>query len=312
MRCVNKVALIGNATRNAELRHTSTGKPVSNLRLATNRVSNWQVTTQFHTVICWDKPAEITSQYVKKGKPLYVEGRLEYRTFEDGDGVERGTVEIVANDGQFLCRRRGRAEPDTPRDRRAPRMTSLQTTCPSNVQYQVAAHSVLIFVSAACSGRRQGARVNIAQALLNDPRLLIVDEPTAGLDPEERIRFRNLLSDLAGERTVILSTHIVEDIAQTCRNLAILTNGHVLFQGTTADLIDGARGKVWTMTTDGQKPGEDVTVVSMLHLSEGTQYRFVGEPAFGSNAEPVHPSLEDGYLWLMRSTRADVALNASV
>ncbi len=149
-------------------------------------------------------------------------------------------------------------------------------------------------------------RVGIAQALLNDPRLLIVDEPTAGLDPEERIRFRNLLSDLAGERTVILSTHIVEDIAQTCRNLAILTNGHVLFQGSTADLIDGARGKVWTMTTDGPKPEGDITVVSMLHLSEGTQYRFVGEPAFGSIAEPVHPSLEDGYLWLMRSTRSAV------
>ena len=74
-------------------------------------------------------------------------------------------------------------------------------------------------------------RVGIAQALLNDPRLLIVDEPTAGLDPEERIRFRNLLSDLAGERTVLLSTHIVEDVAQTSRDLAVMASGRVVFRG---------------------------------------------------------------------------------
>ena len=120
MRGVNKVILIGNATRDAELRHTGTGKAVSNLRLATNRVVNGQETTQFHTVICWDKLAEITSQYVKKGEPLYVEGRLEYRTFEDGDGVERGTVEIVASDVQFLGRRRSKAESDTPEESAAP------------------------------------------------------------------------------------------------------------------------------------------------------------------------------------------------
>jgi ABC-2 type transport system ATP-binding protein len=148
-------------------------------------------------------------------------------------------------------------------------------------------------------------RVGIAQALLNDPRLLIVDEPTAGLDPEERIRFRNLLADLAGERTVILSTHIVEDIAQTCRNLAILNRGKLLFEGTSAELIDGARGKVWTVTTDGPKPEGDATVVSMLHLAEGTQYRLVGDLQIGSGAEPTHPSLEDGYIWLMQATRTE-------
>ena len=98
----------------------STGKPVSNIRLATNRVVNGQETTQFHTVFCWDKLAEITSQYVRKGEPLYVEGRLEYRTFEDGDGVERGTVEIVASDVQFLGRRRSNAESDTPEESTVP------------------------------------------------------------------------------------------------------------------------------------------------------------------------------------------------
>src|SRR5215469_2708160 len=88
-------------------------------------------------------------------------------------------------------------------------------------------------------------RIGIAQALLNDPRLLIVDEPTAGLDPEERIRFRNLLADLAGDRTVLLSTHIVEDVAQTCQRLAVLTLGRVVFQGTIADMLAQTRGHVW-------------------------------------------------------------------
>ncbi len=155
-------------------------------------------------------------------------------------------------------------------------------------------------------------RVGIAQALLNDPRLLIVDEPTAGLDPEERIRFRNLLSDLAGERTVILSTHIVEDIAQTCRNLAILSQGKVLFQGASLELIERARGNVWTVTTDGPKPEGDLTVVSMLHLAEGTQYRVVGEQTLGMAAAPAQPTLEDGYIWLMRSSRTAASVAVGV
>lgn len=116
MRGVSKVILIGNATRNAELRHTNTGKLVSNLRLASNCVVNGQETTQFHSVVCWDKLAEITNQYVKKGEPIFVEGRLEYRTFEDGDVVERGTVEIVASDVQFLGQRRRNAGSDTPEE----------------------------------------------------------------------------------------------------------------------------------------------------------------------------------------------------
>lgn len=106
MRGINKVILLGNATRDAELRHIQTGKAVTNIRLATNRLVSGQETTQFHTIVCWDTLAETTSRFVKKGEPLYVEGRLEYRTFEDGDGIERGVVEIVAGDVQFLGRRR--------------------------------------------------------------------------------------------------------------------------------------------------------------------------------------------------------------
>ncbi len=146
-------------------------------------------------------------------------------------------------------------------------------------------------------------RVGIAQALLNDPRLLIVDEPTAGLDPEERIRFRNLLSDLAGNRTVLLSTHIVEDIAQTCQNLAIMKNGRVVFQGTTAALLSETHDKVWTITTSGTKPEGDFTVVSTMHMGSSVQYRVVGEPLTHSNAIRTEPSLEDAYVWLMREQR---------
>jgi ABC-2 type transport system ATP-binding protein len=151
-------------------------------------------------------------------------------------------------------------------------------------------------------------RVGIAQALLNDPRLLIVDEPTAGLDPEERIRFRNLLAELAGERTVLLSTHIVEDVAQTCRDLAVLVGGEVVFRGTTAELIGGARGRVWTVTGEvgGGRPNGGVTVVSLRHLDDGVQYRVVGE-APPAGAVAAEPSLEDGYVWLMRGQRAALA-----
>lgn len=147
-------------------------------------------------------------------------------------------------------------------------------------------------------------RVGIAQALLNDPRLLIVDEPTAGLDPEERIRFRNLLSELAGERTVLLSTHIVEDIAQTCQRLAVMAAGRVIFQGTTAELIGTARGHTWIMTTAaGAKPDGDLSVVAALHQGNGVQYRVVGAPGPHLAAAPTEPTLEDAYVWLMREGR---------
>jgi ABC-2 type transport system ATP-binding protein len=146
-------------------------------------------------------------------------------------------------------------------------------------------------------------RVGIAQALLNDPRLLIVDEPTAGLDPEERIRFRNLLSDLGGDRIVLLSTHIVEDIAQTCRRLAIMNKGRLVFQGTTEDLANEARGRVWIVTTGGPKPEGDLTVVSTMNMGATVQYRVVGELAESNGATPTEPSLEDSYVWLMREKR---------
>jgi ABC-2 type transport system ATP-binding protein len=145
-------------------------------------------------------------------------------------------------------------------------------------------------------------RVGIAQALVNDPKLLIVDEPTAGLDPEERIRFRNLLVRLAAERTVLLSTHIVEDIGQTCRDAAVLARGQVIFRGSPAELTESAAGHVWTLTSDKpEKPDHNLTVVSMLHLADGVQYRLVGQDAAGyPSAEETPPGLEDGYVWLIK------------
>jgi len=142
-------------------------------------------------------------------------------------------------------------------------------------------------------------RIGIAQALLNDPQLLIVDEPTAGLDPEERIRFRNLLSDLGGTRTIILSTHIVEDIAQTCQKLAIMNGGHIIFQGSVADLLSKAQGKVWIVTTQGIKPEGNFAVMATLHLSGSVQYRIVGELSDRTGAILAEPNLEDSYVWQM-------------
>ncbi len=152
-------------------------------------------------------------------------------------------------------------------------------------------------------------RVGIAQALVNDPALLIVDEPTAGLDPEERIRFRNLLVDLAADRVVILSTHIVEDIGQTCRDMAVLSKGKILFRGSPLELTRAAEGRVWTvLSREARKPNNGLTVVSMLHMAEGVQYRLVGADASEyPAAAPAQPGLEDGYVWLMKSAGQEVA-----
>lgn len=145
-------------------------------------------------------------------------------------------------------------------------------------------------------------RVGIAQALLADPRLLVVDEPTTGLDPEERIRFRILLSQLAGDRTVLLSTHIVEDVAQTCRSLAVLDKGRLVFRGDVGELVSRADRRVWTLTTSGPAPSEG-RIVAALPEGAGTRYRVIAPTAPGPSAQPAEPTLEDGYLALMEPGR---------
>ena len=146
-------------------------------------------------------------------------------------------------------------------------------------------------------------RVGIAQALIGKPQLLIVDEPTSGLDPEERVRLRNLLAEMSACCTVILSTHIVEDVSQSCNDLAVINLGQVLFRGSPGDLIAQARGRVWNILTSGERPGAGLTVVSTMQIQDGIQYRVIGMPTEGSKAVLVEPSLEDGYIWLMQQSR---------
>jgi ABC-2 type transport system ATP-binding protein len=153
-------------------------------------------------------------------------------------------------------------------------------------------------------GMRQ--RVGIAQALLNDPQLLIVDEPTAGLDPEERVRFRNLLSELSGERIVILSTHIVSDVEAVATDIAILAQGRLLAHGAPEALLAKVTGKVWEVVVPSSElpamRGKHL-ISSTAHRSDGVHVRLIAESAPSSSARPLEPSLEDAYLAVLASQR---------
>ena len=143
-------------------------------------------------------------------------------------------------------------------------------------------------------------RAGIAQAILGDPRLLIVDEPTAGLDPEERLRFRSLLSGLAGDRTVLLSTHIVDDIVQTCPRVVVVRRGTVVFQGATTDLAGQAAQSVWLVRRPAGAAAPDGPVVAVTPEPGGTVcYRVISAAAPETGAEPAGQTVDDGYVALM-------------
>ena len=149
-------------------------------------------------------------------------------------------------------------------------------------------------------------RVGIAQALLNDPQLLIVDEPTAGLDPEERVRFRNLLSELSGERIVVLSTHIVSDIEATATDIAIIAKGTLVAHATPERLLQQVEGKVWewvVSSADLMAAQQDHEISSVTRRSDGVHVRVLGDRApYGALA--VTPNLEDAYFFCL-SQRGD-------
>ena len=149
-------------------------------------------------------------------------------------------------------------------------------------------------------GMRQ--RVGIAQALLNDPQLLIVDEPTVGLDPEERVRFRNLLSDLSGERIVILSTHIVSDVEATATRIVLINKGQLLREAAPENLLKELDGKVWEWTVKS----DDLTALKQkfiisgtIRRSDGVEVRVVSESKPEANAQNTSPNLEDAYLYFV-------------
>jgi ABC-2 type transport system ATP-binding protein len=145
-------------------------------------------------------------------------------------------------------------------------------------------------------------RAGIAQAILNDPRFLIVDEPTAGLDPEERLRFRSLLATLAGDRTVLLSTHIVDDIVQTCPRVVVVKRGAIAFQGATSHLAAQAAGMTWHLTRPAGAPAPDLPTVTASPTPDGTRYRVISAIPPAPGAEPAEATAEDGYLALMHAS----------
>jgi ABC-type multidrug transport system ATPase subunit len=152
-------------------------------------------------------------------------------------------------------------------------------------------------------------RVGIAQALLNDPSLLIVDEPTAGLDPEERVRFRNLLSELSGERIVILSTHIVSDVEATATDIALISQGTLVAHASPEELLRKVEGKVWEWilpSTELTRARQQYLISNTARRSDGVHARVLNNVS-PDGAQPLTPNLEDAYLFCLSQHRTGVA-----
>ncbi len=148
-------------------------------------------------------------------------------------------------------------------------------------------------------------RLGIAQAVIHEPRLVIFDEPTAGLDPEERIRVRNLLSELGGDRIIILSTHIVADVASTAQTIAVMKRGQIVFHGTPQAMIEGVRGKTWQVLTDDNWLAwlrERYVVTEVQREAGGVLVKMIGDGIEFQGVEPRDPSLEDAYVAIMGGT----------
>ena len=156
-------------------------------------------------------------------------------------------------------------------------------------------------IGALSGGMRQ--RVGIVQAMLGDPEILILDEPTAGLDPSERIRFRNLISKFAQGRTILLATHIVSDVECIAKEIMILKEGSLITQGTTDTLEQNIYGKVWEVTVNGEdaaRLGSQYYVSNMKQQGERFLVRIVSDTLPASDAVKVSPNLEDVFLYYFR------------
>jgi len=162
-------------------------------------------------------------------------------------------------------------------------------------------------VSGFSGGMRQ--RFGIAQALLGDPDLIIVDEPTAGLDPEERNRFHNLLVSLGEEKVIILSTHIVEDVSELCLNMAVLGNGEILLEGNPLEVTDSLNGRIWRKLTSRDEATElesELSVISKRLLAGQTVLHVLADEA-PEGFEQASATLEDVYFSTLHSARANQA-----
>ena len=145
-------------------------------------------------------------------------------------------------------------------------------------------------------------RLGIAQTILTDPEFLIVDEPTVGLDPEERIRFRGILGRLSSDRAILISTHIVGDISSTCEDLAVLDTGQLIFRGSPGELISKADGKTWEVQVDDsgfETLSRVFRVVTVNVEGDQMRLRMVGDGEPPADAEAVAPNLEDAYVYFV-------------
>jgi ABC-2 type transport system ATP-binding protein len=145
-------------------------------------------------------------------------------------------------------------------------------------------------------------RLGIAQAIIHDPKVIIVDEPTAGLDPEERVRFRNILCEIAKDRIVILSTHIVGDIEATCENIAVLNNGEIIFNNTVSELLKMVEGKVYSAEVsvlELELVKEQYLVTGILTTGSVANVKIITDKEPMVNAKLCSPDVEDAYMYIM-------------